>query len=191
MGIHPATDSAVEIILILFLLAFIFLVLKVLYDSFQVVRAIAVFIYKRYINASLIYVDLKPRYKKILADYVDYYRNLDDRHRHIFEQRVARFMGMKEFIARGKGMDVTPEMRVLISAVAIQLTFGLPRVYLTHFHRILIYPDSYYSTISQRYHHGEVNYRGLIILSWKKFLEGWINRDDGTNLGLHEMAHHG
>ncbi|MBK8884473.1 MAG: zinc-dependent peptidase [Bacteroidales bacterium] len=53
----------------------------------------------------------------------------------------------------------------------------------------MIYPDNYYSTITHKYHKGEVNRRGLIVLSWKSFKKGFSNQTDGLNLGLHEMAH--
>ena len=84
---------------------------------------------------------------------------------------------------------MTDEMKVLISASAIQLTFGFPKVRLSHFRNILVYPDAYYSTINRTYHRGEVNPRlSAIVLSWKSFVEGYID-EDGRNLGLHEMAH--
>lgn len=84
---------------------------------------------------------------------------------------------------------MTMEMKVLIAASAIQLTFGFPRVHLSYFHNILVYPDAYYSTINNRYHKGEVNPRlKAIVLSWKAFVEGYL-QPDGRNLGLHEMAH--
>ena len=58
------------------------------------------------------------------------------------------------------------------------------------FKRILIYPDQYYSTITHRYHKGEVNPAAqAIVLSWNNFLAGYARPDDSLNLGLHEMAH--
>jgi Mlc titration factor MtfA (ptsG expression regulator) len=80
-------------------------------------------------------------------------------------------------------------MQVHIAACAVQLAFGLEPVYLSHFSKILVYPDRYYSTIFKRYHCGEVNMRGYIVLSWKDFEAGYRNGSDGFNLGLHEMAH--
>lgn len=81
-------------------------------------------------------------------------------------------------------------MKVMISACAVQLTFGLPRVYLQHFSKILIYPTEYYSSITKQFHKGEVNPAfGAIVLSWKFFVDGYIYPTDSVNLGLHEMAH--
>ena len=81
------------------------------------------------------------------------------------------------------------EKKVLISASAIQLTFGLKDFRFRRFKTILIHDDAYYSRITHQYHRGEVNSRGLIVLSWKYFEEGYRIDDDKINLGLHEMAH--
>lgn len=80
-------------------------------------------------------------------------------------------------------------MKALIAGSAIQLMSGFPKIYFAHFRRILVYPDNYYSDISMQYHKGEVNMGGLIVLSWKNFVDGYIDQTDGRNLGLHEMAH--
>ncbi len=99
------------------------------------------------------------------------------------------FIQQKHFVARGF-QPVTLEMKAMIAASAVQLTFGLPQVSLAHFKRILIYADDYYSTITRRYHRGEVNPRlQAIVLSWQSFVEGYADVTSGQNVGLHEMAH--
>jgi MtfA peptidase len=80
-------------------------------------------------------------------------------------------------------------MKALIAGSAVLLTFGYPSIYFRHFWKILIYPDNYYSTITRKYHKGEVNLGGIIVLSWKDLKEGFRCHADGYHLGLHEMAH--
>ena len=127
--------------------------------------------------------------RKILNKYFSYYKKLPIDEKNKFEQKVQYFIYIKEFIPR-KIPRVTEEMKVLIAACAVQLTFGYPKVFLAHFKRILVYPDNYYSTINNTHHKGEVNPRlRAIVLSWKSFVEGYIDLTDGRNLGLHEMAH--
>ena len=118
-----------------------------------------------------------------------YYQNLDDKDKIRFEKRVQRFIDLKEFVPRGNLDFVTDEMKALVAGTAIKLTFGYPFIYLTHFWRILLYDNNYYSEITKKYHKGEVNGQGLIILSWNNFLHGHVHADDGVHLGLHEMAH--
>ncbi|MBL7859502.1 MAG: zinc-dependent peptidase [Cyclobacteriaceae bacterium] len=128
-------------------------------------------------------------YKEILLRYFPYYQKLSPGHKLTFERKVCEFIYRKRFIPRNT-IHVTTEAKVLIAASAVQITFGLPHVYLQHFSKILVYPDAYYSSITERFHKGEVNPRfGIIVLSWQSFVEGYIHPTDAVNLGLHEMAH--
>ncbi len=123
-----------------------------------------------------------------LEKHLRFYQMLPVPEKAKFEKRVQNFIAEKQFI--GRGIDVvTAEMQALIAGTAIQLTYGHPSIYFSHFKKILIYPDTYYSQISHTYHKGEVNAGGIIVLSWTNFVEGFINNDDGVNLGLHELAH--
>ncbi len=134
---------------------------------------------------------IRPHYRGILKKHFTFYNQLPAKSKKLFEKRVQYFIHLKKFIARGRGVDyVTEEMKVLVAASAVQITFGLPKVFLKNFHSILIFGDTYYSKISHNYHKGEVNpRRGLIVLSWKYFVDGYLDKSDGINLGLHEMAH--
>ncbi len=124
-----------------------------------------------------------------MIGYFRYYHTLTEKDKLHFEKRVQKFIDIKRFDPRGTFTAVTDEMQVLIAASAIQLTFGYPGVYFKHFWRILVYPENYYSKITQQYHKGEVNTRGFIVLSWEHFLKGYMDVGDGINLALHEMAH--
>lgn len=126
--------------------------------------------------------------RQILTRSFDYYRQLNFRDRLRFEKRVRQFLADKEFIPRGD-LPITDEVKTLVAACAVQLTFGLPPVNLRHFRNIILYPDAYYSPLSDHYHQGEVNAAGAIVLSWKHFLQGYRNPGDSRNVGLHEMAH--
>ena len=126
--------------------------------------------------------------QETLSKYFAFYNSLPARSKQLFEKRVIRFISLTDFIPR-QMETVTDEMKVLISASAVQITFGFKDVLLDHFTKIIVYPDQFFSTSSQRYHKGEVNpAMGTIVLSWKHFVEGYAY-DEGVNLGLHEMAH--
>jgi len=128
-------------------------------------------------------------YRELLEKYFHYYKSLSPENKKRFEQKLCHFIYQKQFIPRGM-KEVPLEMVVFIAAVAVQLTFGLSTVYLRHFRKILIYPDDYYSNITKRYHKGEVNPAfGIIVLSWRNLMEGFIDHQNAINLGLHEMAH--
>lgn len=136
-----------------------------------------------------IMLPVPERYKAILVKYFVYYQNLGPDNKERFERKLVKFLHSKRFIPRGID-EVTLEAQVLISASAVQLTFGLPDFYFSHFNKIIVYPNDYYSSITKRYHKGEVNpLFGIIVLSWQSFVDGYIYPQDSFNVGLHEMAH--
>jgi hypothetical protein len=131
---------------------------------------------------------LAPKYSVHLAS-MPYYLRLSPLERRRFEVRVQLFINTKKFISRGKGFPLTNEMIAKIAISAVEISFGFPKMDYEHFSRILIYPTDYYSNITRNYHAGEVNLRGLIVLSWQSFEAGYADYKDGKNLGIHEMAH--
>jgi len=140
-------------------------------------------VYRQYYPHSL-----KAKYRFYLGQ-TSYYQNLSSVDKLLFEKRVQLFINHKQFISRGKGFDLSDEMVARIAASAVEISFGFPKMGFEHFNRILIYPDDYYSNITKKFHAGEVNARGFIVLSWKSFQNGYENDTDGINLGIHEMAH--
>lgn len=135
------------------------------------------------------FIKIRKKYKKVLEEKFDYYKNLCPSDKIRFEKRVQYIISSKAFIPRDK-KPVTTEMKALIAASIVQLTFGFPGLHLTHFKKIIIYPEDYYSRLNRTFHKGEVNPgRGIIVLSWNHFKKGYSEKDSFKNLGLHEMAH--
>ncbi|WP_425635828.1 zinc-dependent peptidase [Algoriphagus yeomjeoni] len=128
--------------------------------------------------------------RAILENYFPYFQRLNPLHQDEFVKKLEMVLTRKSFIGRSEIKVVTPEMKILIGATIVMVTFGWNDLRLPHFSKILVYPDTYYSTISKQYHRGEVNPRhGIIALSWNCFLNGMANENDGVNLGIHEVAH--
>lgn len=123
----------------------------------------------------------------ILNKHSTYYTTLTDKDKQKFINRLNTFIEEKIFnIYDESGFK---EMPVLISASAIQLSFGLEKYLLPHFVFINIHPKEFiksYPTI--RFLEGNVS-GNCINISWKYFLEGFEFPQDGKNVGLHEMAH--
>lgn len=125
----------------------------------------------------------------ILQKEFSYYRSLSYSDRKIFISRVKKFVNSKSFEGR-KELIVTDEMKILIAATAIQLTFGFPRYYnYDYFDRIILYPEKYYSAHTGKMHTGEMNTGGILVFSWKDFYDGIKTDNDSRNVGIHEFAH--
>lgn len=170
-------------------IALVYSVSSATLDIFKAFRMLFYYQFGHQINRYFIIRNLKPEYKDILEGSFYYYHTLNDKNKRLFEKRLQKFMDSKNFLAAGELDYVTPQMKTLISASAIQLTFGLPGVYFRHFRDIHVHPDYYFSEGMQQFNAGEVHKSGLIMLSWRDFVEGYVHPDNGRNLGLHEMAH--
>ena len=126
---------------------------------------------------------------KILQKHYPFYQKLPLTSKKTFENRVARFIAMKHFIGED-GMVITDQVKALIAAAAIQVSFGLRDFRYLHFDTIYIFPEKFYSKFGKAYHLGETNPRmRSISFSWYDFLKGIAIEDDNLNLGLHEFSH--
>jgi Mlc titration factor MtfA (ptsG expression regulator) len=110
-------------------------------------------------------------------------------HKNKFKKRVQKFIHSKDFEGR-KELIVTDEMKVLVAAIALQLTFGFKKHYnYDYFYKIILYPERYLSRHTGLMHTGEMNTSGILVFSWKDFYEGIKTDNDSKNVGLHEFAH--
>lgn len=158
-------------------------------NLYQVIASLLKFFFQDHYNRNLIFIKRDPQVREFLEKNFKYYQRLSSEDKLMFERRVIKFIRMKRFEPRGELKEISPEMKTLIAASAIQITFGFPSLYFRQFDTILLYPDVYHSPITGNYHRGEVNTRGFIVLSWPHFLSGYHIDNDGRNLGLHEMSH--
>ncbi|MFK7750316.1 MAG: zinc-dependent peptidase [Kordia sp.] len=129
------------------------------------------------------------RQRVVVAEELPFYTKLTPKEKRIFEHRVLRFIRYHTFVGR-ENLFVTERMQLLIASTAIMITFGFGRYLLSRFETILVYPEHYFSNITQQYHKGEANpkYRTLVF-SWEDFEEGIKIQDDNLNLGIHELTH--
>lgn len=125
-------------------------------------------------------------YHTILNQRISYYAKLSNSGKLRFLKRVYYFKSSKTF----HFIDMPPQedIPVLVSAAAIQLTFGLRSYHLPFFKNIYILPDAYRTKEFNELVVGHVSVKGIFI-SWKYFQKGYENDADGVNMALHEMAH--
>lgn len=138
------------------------------------------------------YLDIDQKYEYQIYDQVlsrdfPYFKNLDKKHQKKFVYRTKKFLEDKEW-RPFYDFKIEKRHQILISATAVQLTFGLNNYKLSNLRRILVAPSQFYSRIFDR------DVKGLtmtfaVYLSWADFEDGIKNETDSLNLGLHEFAH--
>jgi len=175
------------------IIGFFFAILCVMFLNFAFKMAEMSYVMYRkkpfYIHFPFFLKQLSDFQKGILKNEFRFYNKLEPKYKCFFEHRVASFIKDKHFIGRD-GLKVTEEMRVLISATAVMLTFGFRDFYIGLIGSIFIYPEVFYSKMNDDYHKGEFNPKlQALVFSWADFKKGFDIEDDNINLGIHEFTH--
>ncbi|HEX5151692.1 MAG TPA: zinc-dependent peptidase [Parafilimonas sp.] len=124
----------------------------------------------------------------ILQKHFTYYSCLSAALKDKFSLRLKQFMEVKTF--RLPKDETFREVPVLLSAAAVQLTFGLAEFELPWFQNIHIHAEEYFADDPAALRLLQGNVEGnTITVAWNHFLKGLNNYEDGANVGLHEMAH--
>jgi Mlc titration factor MtfA (ptsG expression regulator) len=124
----------------------------------------------------------------VLSKYIPYYNNLSENGKARFINRVNKILNEKEFEGRS-GLEITYEIKVLLSASATIITFGLEHFDINLLKNFVVFPDVFYSKIMNNWLKGGVTKNGRAMFSLKNYLHGFEFPNDKYNLGLHEMAH--
>jgi Mlc titration factor MtfA (ptsG expression regulator) len=127
-----------------------------------------------------------PHWRPILLERVPFYRQLSDKERERFEDKVKVFVLTKTFSAAGK-LSLTEEMKVVVAATACRLTMNQPWEH---------YPQIKHVSLRAEAFRGDSGGKAIgeggrwsVTISWPDLLEGLAVTDDGHNVGYHEFAH--
>ena len=131
---------------------------------------------------------LVRNYHETLTVKFPYYTKLTEKGKKKFLFRMHQFIAHKNFIGRD-GLIVVDEMKILIAASAVQLTFGLSEYIIPTIRTVNVFPKTFYSKLYNTSFKGLTSQGGVLSLSWQDFEHGYFDLDDRYNLGLHEMAH--
>ena len=125
-------------------------------------------------------------YTPLISRVLPYFGKLNDVNKQRFLKRVYNFRKTKSFHFHGLGPS--EEIAILVSAAAVQVSFGLKSYRLSFFTSIYILSDAYQALNAKELFIGHVSPTGIYI-SWKHFVQGFYDYGDGMNVALHEMAH--
>ena len=138
-------------------------------------------------------------WRAILRGHTPFYAELSTEERVRFERDLLVFAQEKYFIGAG-GLEISDEIRVVISAAAVRLVLHLDLSYYDRLTEIIVYPeaflppqeeDAYYGEVPEPtdFHLGESHQWGVVVFSWDDVLAGFEDPEDGHNTAYHEFAH--
>ncbi len=143
---------------------------------------------------------LREQWLAILQANIGHYALLSANEQAGLRDRLRIVVAEKNWEGCG-GLVVSDEMRVTVAAQASLLLLGVPLDYcFDGVKSILLYPNEYAHPLAWQVdetgasidiaYQGEAWHRGPVVLSWPHVLEGARDPADGSNLVLHEFAHH-
>jgi len=139
-------------------------------------------------------IPLPENYRELLNDYVQFYRQLDEKGKETFEKRVEHFLSAVQIT--GVNANVEDIDRLLIAAGAIIPVYAIPDWQYINLHEVLLYPGTFNADFDQggtdrpitgMVGHGAMQHV-MIITKWE-LRQGFINSNDARNTAIHEFVH--
>lgn len=138
---------------------------------------------------------ISPEYRIILQKKVSFYENLNNADKQLFETRLQRFISMIKIT--GINTIVEPLDIVLVSASAIIPIFSFKNWEYNNLNEVLLYPDAFNEAFNIK---GDLEkpvlgmigngaMQHVMILSKQALREGFANKTDKNNTGIHEFVH--
>lgn len=124
-----------------------------------------------------------------LLERIPFYKNLSDAEKQRFRQRVALFNLAQEFMPQG--VEVVPEdIKLVIGASAVQLTFYQDDFLFPKFENIVIYPKPFPTPQHPTQFHTSEIYEedGVVLLAAEPLMRAVVEPGQYYHIGLHEYA---
>lgn len=166
-----------------------------IYFSILVALIICFTLYQRKRKRVLTQVILTNTQKQLLAQHIDFYRNLNDTDKLYFEDKIEQFLDAVHI--EGVGLEVTDTDRLMIASSAVIPIFAFKDWSYRNVTNVLLYPD----TFDEEYQYEESDERrimgmvgsgymnGQMILSRKALQKGFSGQSGASNTGIHEFVH--
>ena len=125
----------------------------------------------------------------ILQQHYPYYQMLSPQARKKFRNRTALFMMSNQYIP--KAMEIVPEdIKGMIAAETIKLTFGYPNFLFKDFETIVIYPHPFPSPQFPKSFHASETFAedGVTLFSTQQIAQAFFQPKDYFSLPLYEFA---
>ncbi len=137
----------------------------------------------------LIDAPFPPQWRELLTRRVPFWRAWSAERRALAEPLIQAFEGDQTFVGV-QGLELTEEMRVVISACAVRPVLHLGLDYYDHLSEIVVYPHERLSVPGHGEHVlGVAHPHGVVVLAWPAVLRGLRDPDDGLDTALHEFVH--
>ncbi|MCU0346709.1 MAG: zinc-dependent peptidase [Saprospiraceae bacterium] len=134
-------------------------------------------------------LDVAAGLRHFINTTMPFYQNLTAPEKDRFRNRVAMYMEANEYM--GQGMEeVPPDVKGVIAACAVQLTFGHEDYLMNKFEHIVVYPHPFPSPQYPDQWHSSEHFAedGVIMFSAEQLMPGFVQPQRFLNIGLYEYT---
>lgn len=130
---------------------------------------------------------LDVKLRNFISQYSIFYQELSLEGKQRFRDRVSLFMMAHEYMPMAV-KTVPEDIKGIVAANAVHLTFGLPDYLMEKFEKIVIYPAPFPSPQFPRQLHASESYKedGVVILAASHLVKGYTEPELYYNISLHE-----
>lgn len=182
---------------------FIFAALIFLYLSWEVSDRYAMYLAPTVISLAVIYIlspqinwwwylryppKLDMKIQQLFEKVLPFYKNLNAVGKERFRDKVALFIEANDF--KAKGIDSVPDdIKAVIAANAVKMTFGRTDYLFPKFETIVIYPSPFPSPQYHGWHSSEIfEEDGVILFSAEHVMKSFLQPSGFFNTALYEYA---
>jgi hypothetical protein len=133
--------------------------------------------------------ELDEPLRKVLQKTNSFYQKLSAEGKTKFRNRMALFMIGNDFMPQV--VDSVPEdVKGVIAANAVQLTYGMENFLFPKFEKVVVYPKPFPSPqYPRKFHASEIfEEDGVVLFSAEQLMKSFLQPNGFYNIGLHEYA---
>ena len=133
---------------------------------------------------------LDPPLLQILQRNFAYYHQLSVQNKARFRDRTALFMEGNDFSTPSMDESVPEDLKGMIAASAVQLTFGYKQFLFKNFEKIILYQKPFPSPQYPKFFHASETYieDGVVLFAAQQVATAFFHGKDYLNLPLYEFA---
>ena len=146
-------------------------------------------LFRKWRRGRLVDRPFPDHWRDILAERYTFYEKLGDEERESFHTHLKVFLWEKHWEGAG-GLEVSEEMKVVISAAAARIARKLPLSVYDRLTEIVIYASHYrHPGKDHTVVMGQAHNFGTLVLSWDAVEHGIATPDNARDTAIHEFAH--
>ncbi len=133
--------------------------------------------------------ELDEKIRQLLERHFPFYVELNPELKQRFRTRMTLYPMAKEFMARGFE-EIPDDIKAMVAANSIMLTFGQKDYLLDQFQTIVIYPKPFPTPLHPRLFHSTEHFEedGVLLFSAEQLMHGSLQAQHYFNICLYEMA---